>query len=121
MRFSLVMVSVLLALMPLGCAPRIQTPDSAPPTVAVALATAVVEPVVKVLSPTAPSVTATLAVAPTAVATEVAVEPTVMQLPMAPWEKVPSPLAPPPQWPAQQPPSAAQHRASVSVAHMQAA
>ena len=78
MRSSLVLVSVLLALMLLACAPRIETPDAVQPTAAVAQATAVVEPVVKVLSPTAPSVTATPEVAPTAVATEVAVEPAVV-------------------------------------------
>ena len=78
MRSSSVMAAVLLALIPLACAPRIQTPDAVQPTVAVAQATAVVEPVAKVLPPTAPSVTATLAVVPTAVETAVAVEPTVM-------------------------------------------
>ena len=78
MRSSLVMAAVLLALMPLACTPRIEAPDAVQPKVAVAQATAVVEPVVKVLPPTAPSVTATFAVAPTAVATKVAVEPTMM-------------------------------------------
>ena len=89
MRSSLVLVSVLFALMPLACTPRIEAPDAVQPKVVVVQATAVVEPVVKVLPPTAPSVTATLAVAPTAVATKVAVEPTMMPaaLPASPGKR----------------------------------
>lgn len=75
MRTKYFMVGVLLALMPLACAPRI---DAVQPTAVVAQATAVFEPVVTMLPPTAPPVTATVVVAPTALATEVAVEPTVV-------------------------------------------
>lgn len=75
MRIKYFMVGVLLGLMPLACAPRI---EAGQPTAVVAQATAVFEPVVTILPPTAPPVTATVFVAPTAMATEVVVEPTLM-------------------------------------------
>lgn len=76
MRSKLFFVGVLLAVIPVACAPRIEAPATVQQTAVVARATAPVEPAVDAPPPTATAVAPTSTAVPTALTTEVAVEPT---------------------------------------------